>query len=200
MIKKEIRQIDGLQYTCTQMPATESHRVLIDLDKDLGRTVLVAIAGSDMIGAVASGILFDNVSPEAANNLCRTMMAGVVTKKAGDLKEQSVFDAHFRGRLGHMYKVVEWAIQVNYRDFFYNRKEFKRSGSKPPGYTHKLRKSPNCDPAIWHLVTTNEGLNLQNLVLLQTQLSIVDLYDALESRDVAYSNAEIVRKHLERGH
>ena len=126
---KENKNIDDIDYVCTMMPATMANKVLVELMGTLGQPALVAIASAfssdgesqiDAIADAATRAIMQRLSPEDADRVCKMVLHGVrCTENAGNVNESDVFDEHFRGRIFHLWKVVAWSIQVNYRDFFY---------------------------------------------------------------------------------
>lgn len=126
--EKENTNIDDVDYVCHMMPATMANKALVELSGALGHPLLVAIStmiggggGTDVEHVVdtAMKLVMTRLSPDDADRICKMMLNGVSASKAGPLHEVDNFDAHFRGRLFHMWKVVFWSINVNYRDFFY---------------------------------------------------------------------------------
>ncbi len=56
--------------------------------------------------------------------------------------------------------------------------------------------SRNIDDEVWRLCANDQGVNLTNLFMLQTELSINDMHDAAEAHDVAISWATAAEKNL----
>ena len=123
--KQENKTIDDVKYICKMMPASLGNTVVIELTGTLGQPLLVSLStimdkdGPQIEAVVDTSIkyLMQNLSP--ADRICKMMLNGVSASKAGPLHEVDNFDAHFRGRIFHLWKVVFWSIHVNYRDFFY---------------------------------------------------------------------------------
>lgn len=127
MRDEQFREIDGVKYTCTMMPATKAHKVLIELVATIGRPALVAIAtgfgskidsGIEEVVDVATALLTEKLTPDTSLHLLRTMLDGVAAEGVGSFAKDAVFDEHFRGKIMHLYRLVAWAISVNYSDFF----------------------------------------------------------------------------------
>ena len=126
--EKENTTIDDVDYVCHMMPATMANKVLVELSGTLGQPLLVAIAtvfeggGSTEVERVvdtAMKFVLQRLSPDDADRVCKLVLNGVSASGAGALHETDNFDAHFRGKIFHLWKVVFWSIKVNYRDFFY---------------------------------------------------------------------------------
>ena len=126
--EKENTTIDDVDYVCHMMPATMANKAMVELSGALGHPLLVAISSTVGSGAdtdvehivdTAMKLVMTRLSPDDADRICKMMLHGVRASGAGPLHEVDNFDAHFRGRLCHMWKVVFWSIHVNYRDFFY---------------------------------------------------------------------------------
>ena len=128
MRNKENIEIDGVNYICTMMPATMANKVLVELVDAVGRPALMAAAtgfdgsgmsGLDTVVDVGTKMLMERVTPESADRVCKLALHGVMAEGVkGDLFEDKYFDAHFQGRILHLWKVVSWSIKVNYGDFF----------------------------------------------------------------------------------
>jgi len=130
-MKVEQRTIDGVGYTCTQMPGMRSVRVSARLIKYLGEPVVRMLAGATQwkAGTTAADIMMSlaDICPNVEEDMvvmsigdlfkgCLTADNIVGQEVAGDVWEH--FDMHFAGRMMHLYKVVRFAMEVNFHDFF----------------------------------------------------------------------------------
>ncbi len=123
--KTETTEIDGHKYACTMMPATLAQTTFIRLVDLVGKPVLFMAAGAfkedgklDMGNLAELGLatLFDRLTPEESDEVIKAVLNGVMVEGEGDVLK--AFDDHFRGRVLSMYRVFQWALGVNYRDFF----------------------------------------------------------------------------------
>lgn len=143
-IKPEYKEVNGVKYACTMMPALTSNTVLTKLVAMVGRPSLVLAAGAVQMSEdneeaksrlneiyanlVEIGInqVFAELTPDQSNEVMLLMMKGVRfdgCPQGKDLSDPDLFDEHFRGRLFDAYQVWAWALTVNYQAFF----DFARS-------------------------------------------------------------------------
>lgn len=128
MRETEHKEIDGHKYVCEMMPATLAQTTFMQLVELVGKPVLFMAVGAfkedgehksspDLATLAELGLvtLFDRLSPEEADEVIKAVLNGVLVEKKGDVLK--CFDEHFRGRVLSMYKVFQWALAVNYRDF-----------------------------------------------------------------------------------
>lgn len=130
-MKSEQRTIDGVGYTCTQMPAMRAVRVSARLIKYLGEPAVRMLAGATQwkAGTTVRDIMMSmaDICPNVEEDLftqsigdlfdgCLTADNIVGQKVAGDVWEH--FDLHFAGRMMHLFEVVRFGMEVNFHDFF----------------------------------------------------------------------------------
>ena len=122
----QFREIDGIKYVCTMMPATVAHKTLLQLTEVVGRPVLLAVAKAvgndelllDELVETGTHALFERLNPSVGEDLILDLLQGVRVEGVGELSRKDVFDNHFRGRIFHLYKVLGFSVEVNFRDFF----------------------------------------------------------------------------------
>ena len=126
MRETEHKNIDGTNYVCLMMPATVAQKTLVRLTDTLGRPLVFALSKAlgdeeievEHLADVALRALFDKLNEETSDDIIKSLLDGVEAEGVGSVSSPAVFDSHFRGRVLHLYKVVAWSVEVNYRDFF----------------------------------------------------------------------------------
>ena len=128
MAREETQKtIDGEEYTFYKMKATTSLRLLTRLFKIVGAPAGAAINGistDDIKGVLDKEInigdmvtsLCDRLDEYIVEQTNLDILSQTVHKGSGRVKDK--FDDHFKGRIGHMFKVVTAALQAEYSDFF----------------------------------------------------------------------------------
>ena len=123
--RKYVPDYQEINYGCTMLPATKAQMVFVELLDVLGHPLLMAVSkgftdSSDLEGIADAGAnsLFTKLRPDNSDRLIKVLLGCVRSKGAGNLASEAVFDKHFAGRIHHLYKVIAWSIEVNYRDFF----------------------------------------------------------------------------------
>lgn len=131
-MKVEQREIDGIRYTISQMPATLSVKVFARLCRLLGEPVVRLIAGAvdskeqltaEQFAIVISGVFHMLDEDQAAETIKDLLRGAKCNRLAGfdtgaDAEISGAFDSHFSGRILHLLKVAQFAIETNYHDFF----------------------------------------------------------------------------------
>lgn len=144
MREMKTREIGGVGYSCTMMPALKAHALFVELTQLIGVPAMSVISAAfekrpgDVIEndedesphvetLLARGIqiFLAELTPKQANRIILTAMDGVRCGKTGDpdnkplqLHEEDAFNAHFKGRTLDIYRVFSFALECNYRDFF----------------------------------------------------------------------------------
>ena len=136
MIETERKEIDGVKYLCTQLPATRSLALLTRLTNMLGRPMLFllakgmeGVADSEVedLAESAAALLFERLEEQVVVDTVKDILAGTsfVQGSDGDGNARAhevtgpLFDEHFRGKLWtRLIPCVRWSLEVNYRDFF----------------------------------------------------------------------------------
>ena len=75
----EHKEIDGVKYVCSMMPATKGHKVMIELVETIGRPALVGIATGlgngdstvDNVVDITSSLLMERLTPDNADRIVR---------------------------------------------------------------------------------------------------------------------------------
>jgi len=120
-IERRSTTIDGVIYEVTQPGATAAARVLMRVMEITAKPV--ALLGSAALSADPSAVL-----GEAAEAFVKAMKPGDLEAVIKPLLESltadgvyvgtKLFDDHFAGRIGRLVRVIKWALQENYSDFF----------------------------------------------------------------------------------
>jgi hypothetical protein len=115
--------IDGEEYTFCQLPVKQSIRLLTRIIKFIGPSLGIGIHGEGIRsiadieidpGAIISN-LCSRIDEQEIEYIIDALLSQVLHNGKGNL--QQVFDAHFGGRIPHLFKVVAAALEVNYGDF-----------------------------------------------------------------------------------
>lgn len=151
MIKSDTRTIDEVSFTVTQMPATKGLRVLGFVGKRIGPALsgIIKAAKSLRMGekdevdfdvlAVSVGELLQSLDEGDMERLLKEMVYDktiMQDESGGKQVNASTFDALFQGRVGLALKLIAFAFEVNYADFF---SALKSGLSSLP----KAQRSPN---------------------------------------------------------
>jgi hypothetical protein len=124
MLKQDTQEIDGLKFTCTQFPAMRGFTLLGRLIKTIGPAISVlssADAEADIRDlAPLIAVALKDLDPDAATALAADVLAGtsVIMDKHVPLDTRANIDMVFSGKLGTMFKVLAFAVKLNYEDFF----------------------------------------------------------------------------------
>ena len=118
------REIDGIAYSCAPLPATKALRLMTRLTKLVGETALIIAAkGRAALDDVPADVLqftvraiADRLEEDEVVTTIKLLLSTMRTAGVEDLSK--TFDTHFQGRLMHLFGVVQYALEVNYRDFF----------------------------------------------------------------------------------
>ena len=131
-MRSEQRTIEGVDYTCTQMPGMRAAMVSVRMMKMLGEPAFRWLSGA--IGAkgrapdvteitFAFSDLVGGLSEDEVKRTFRDLFQGCLkcsdlagTGAPGDAWEN--FDTHFAGRMMHLFAVVRFAMETNYKDVF----------------------------------------------------------------------------------
>ena len=126
MLKQETKEIDGLKFEVTQFGAMKGFALLARLTKTIGPAFSVLSAADKdadimtLAPAIASAL--KNLDDEAAVQLAADVLRGTLaTMKDGTpvrLDNPTNIDLVFMGKLTTMFKVLAFAVGVNYGDFF----------------------------------------------------------------------------------
>jgi hypothetical protein len=117
------KEIDGINYQFVHLPATTAFKIQQRLIGIVGRPLASAVSQFDPKKGIEStidmesivGVLVENLADERNESLMKDLIKGI----SFDGKEISaIFDVHFAGRMGHLWKVLFEQIQFQYSDVF----------------------------------------------------------------------------------
>lgn len=115
-LKSETKEIDGIEFTVVQFPAMKALEVMVSLQRSsLGANPNASIsqAASAMAG----------MDPSATKKMvldvlaCTTALVRNPDPKLIALNDQKGIDLVFSGKLRTLFRVIEFAVEVNYGDF-----------------------------------------------------------------------------------
>ena len=120
--------IDGEQYEFCQLPARQSLKLLTRLMRIVGPTLGTAVngiasGGLDIESVLDADIDFSSIVTALCDRLDENEVTAIVDELLSQVIHQGrgelskVFDAHFSGRLPHLFKVLGRALQVEYGNF-----------------------------------------------------------------------------------
>jgi len=125
MLKREEKEIDGLMFTSVQFPAMYGFGLLARLAKSIG-PALAALSGlspdtdlSDIGPSLRTALV--GLDPDEAQKLVLEVLKSTsVLMTEGrkiEFTDRAKVDEVFSGRLKTMFKVLGFALQVNFADF-----------------------------------------------------------------------------------
>lgn len=119
-MESHTREIGGDVYTTALFPAKQGFKLLNRLKKTLGPAFgawigqqvenIVTLIGSDLSDDQMLQLVLDLFELTSVDKKEENRLAGPLTN--GD-----VFNSHFAGRYGRMFKVLAFVVEVNYPDF-----------------------------------------------------------------------------------
>jgi len=122
--KLEEVRIDGELYQIGQWPVDKSLEVLTWLTKTLGETVTSLIGAHASIDDFMDKDLGESIGP-AIRSLIPRLQEKEIRDKARQITDGIlcngklvVYDVHFMGQIGHLFKVMVEVLKVQYADFF----------------------------------------------------------------------------------
>lgn len=120
--------IDGEQYTFCQLPPKRSLKLMTRIIKIVGAPLGAALNGAksgqvDLKAVMEADIdlsmivtaLCDRLDENEVEAIVDELLSQVIHVGGGEVSKK--FDAHFAGRLPHLFKVVGQALKVEYGDF-----------------------------------------------------------------------------------
>jgi hypothetical protein len=118
-------QLNGHTFNVTQLPAMRALKLFQRLGKTAGPALAHGLASAatmvndeepDLSGlAVAVGMLFDRLSESEVEGLTRELLASATYD--GSSMVMSNFDALFQGELPSLFKLLAFALEVNFGNF-----------------------------------------------------------------------------------
>ncbi len=130
MRSTDTRTIDGFSYDVTQLPGMRGVRFLARLGRIVGPSLgglITSLQGGGLAGAdlsavaVSVGRLFIDLTENELEAICRELLGSAtyrdpVTQKIVPVMDD--FDLHFQGRAASVLKLLAFALEVNYGNFF----------------------------------------------------------------------------------
>lgn len=129
-LKHEEKEFDGIKFATTQYGAMRSLELLGKLAKTLGPAMgvladSVDLEGDDFNRALPYiGVALRDLQPAEMTSLIKEILKGTTatmtengTTKRMDLLDEKDINRVFDGRLSTMFKVVLFALKVNFADF-----------------------------------------------------------------------------------
>jgi hypothetical protein len=135
-IRSETKEIRGTTFIVTQLTATRSLKLLNKVGKVLGPSLAHlgrAVEGGDLRSAnvdfgeigSAAGALFERLSDDALfDAITRELLSGVTVQGKDGMTplfpgaSTATFDAVFADHPSDAYRLMLFALEVNYQDFF----------------------------------------------------------------------------------
>jgi hypothetical protein len=128
MIESKTIEIDGATYTVAQLPAFKALKLKWRIMQAIGPSaakLIAAIVGGGGLArletdelAPAAKELFDRLSADDLLSFARELLGPATVMADGKLAHVlDVFDIHFAGKLASVYRLIWFALEVNYGDF-----------------------------------------------------------------------------------
>lgn len=112
-------EIDGHKYTLVQSPATVALKNMATLTKLIGEPLAMAAGGmNEDVGAFlpkAVKVLSEKLDEDKVVGLVKDLLKSAVYNGQ---PVTAIFDTHFQGRLGSMFKLLLEVLKHQYADFF----------------------------------------------------------------------------------
>lgn len=110
-LKTETKEIDGTEFSVTQFPAMKALEVMGSLQKmAAGANPNTQLAQAAAGGTMSKQMVLDLLA-------CTTALLREPKTKLVGLTSQGAIDEVFSGRLRTLFRVIEFAIEVNFGDF-----------------------------------------------------------------------------------
>lgn len=119
----ETISVDGFEYEFTHLPATTAYKLQLRLVGLIGKPLGAALRGMDMTAGLQTEINLEGVLSGLAEKLsereAEMIVKDLLQNIRFDGKDVSrIFDTHFAGRMGHMWKVLATQVRFQFADFF----------------------------------------------------------------------------------
>lgn len=115
-LETKTKSIDGVEYRVTVFPAGQGFELLFEL-KELFGDSIGALFGKNAETALAKiGGKFGK--KEVLDFVLRLLAFTYAENATEPVGKKEVFNLHFAGRQGHLFKVIAFAVEVNFGDFF----------------------------------------------------------------------------------
>lgn len=117
--------IDNVKYTTTQFPATKGIKMMHRLGKFISNPIaklsgMIKPGSKGIDSDVSTEVLGDAVQAffeSCDENTFELTVKELLTSTTRDGKP-IVFDVDFCGQMGHLFKVLAFVLEVNFKDFF----------------------------------------------------------------------------------
>lgn len=111
------KDIDGVKYSVRMLPPKVARRMLVEMAKVAG-PVLGALTKKGLETEVNFQEVFEGVSENLTPELLDVHMSLLTdVSEADGVPLKTIFDVHFMGKVGLMFKWYLFALQVNFEDF-----------------------------------------------------------------------------------
>ena len=134
-LETKTKEIGGQKYVVTTFPAGRAFELLYELKDALGESFGSLLSSSAESALARIGGKLNK--QEAADLVLRLLELTSVGGTSEGFKRET-FDAHFAGRIGHLFRVLAFVIEVNYEDFFGELKGAVLTATKKGGELLKL--------------------------------------------------------------
>ena len=121
-----VKEINGCPYKCSLFASANGLKLLAELKGFFG-PALGSTLGRNLDDAIAR--IGGGLTPDGIVQLMLRVLDQTTIEEGGKIKSlgnRDVFNLHFRGKYGEMFKVAAFVLEVNYADFF---GEIKNLGS-----------------------------------------------------------------------
>lgn len=115
--------LDEFSYTITMLNADEGLKLLTKLTKLIGKPLMeLSKTQADQANALehiknAVGLLTEKMDEDEVLSLIKRLLDCVIMKGDGSMSVKTKFNTHFRGRLGHLFKLLVEVVNHNFSDF-----------------------------------------------------------------------------------
>jgi len=121
MIEMVEKEVDGIVYKIEQFPTTKAIRVLTQLGNLLGPSLQDVVGGAGVkekseqskFFGKAIGELLSRMDKESNVALAKQLIESVLRGEGAKIN----FELDFRGKLGHLLKLLVAVLEVNYSNF-----------------------------------------------------------------------------------
>ncbi len=130
MIETRTKEIGGITYQVTQLPAMKGFKLQRRLAAILGPPAAEVMGGAVSVsellkfnlnlGVLAPALrdLFERLTESELETITRSLLeTAQVTESGKTGPVMPVFDTHFAGRYNDLYELIGFALEVNYGDF-----------------------------------------------------------------------------------
>lgn len=113
-------ELDGESYTLTLFPADQGVKLASKLIKIVGEPLAELAAANGQILEVlpaAMAALNQRLVDDEVLSLCKQLCSSVMRKGDGSQTLDKNFNLYFRGKYGHLFKLLSEVVQYNFADF-----------------------------------------------------------------------------------